>query len=114
LPASFGASRRALFRVVYPFADRPVIEVGRHVHDVVDVSERGLRYEVHDRHVPEIDALVYGLVKFKGSDEIGVTGSVIRTREGVVVLALEPPGIPFSTVLQEQRYLRSKGFRVLD
>ena len=114
MSAPSGAQRRALYRVVYPFADRPIIEIGRHVHDVVDISERGVQYEARDRAIPAMGSLVYGLVRFKGSDAVAVTGTVIRLSETLVVLALEPPGVPFSNILKEQRYLRSKGFRLLD
>jgi hypothetical protein len=84
------------------------------VHDVVDVSERGLRYEARDLDVPAIGTLVYGVVRFRGSGEIELTGTAIRTHGELVVLALEPPGVPFANILKEQRYLRSKGFRLLD
>ncbi len=65
LPAPSGASRRALYRVVYPMADHPVIEIGRHVHDVIDVCERGLRYEVLERGLPAVGTQLRGVVKFR-------------------------------------------------
>jgi hypothetical protein len=34
---------------------------------------------------------------------------MIRTRGGTVALALDAPGIPFSDILAEQRYLRVRG-----
>jgi len=107
-------SRRANYRVVYPLAERPIMEVGRAIHDVVDVSERGLRFEIRTTQQPKPGDLITGRIEFKGSATIEVTGEVIRARPGLVVLALEPPGIPYSNILLEQRRLRAKGFRLLD
>jgi hypothetical protein len=39
---------------------------------------------------------------------------VIRTRGDIVVLSLEEPGIPFSHIIAEQRYLRARGFTLRD
>jgi hypothetical protein len=107
-------SRRSNYRVVYPLAERPVIEVGRAIHDVVDVSERGLRFEIRTTQQPKPGDLITGRIQFQGSAAIEVTGEVIRARPGLVVLSLESPGIPYSNILLEQRRLRSKGFRLLD
>ena len=90
------------------------MEVGRAIHDVVDVSERGLRFHIRTAKQPRPGDIITGVIEFKGSAAAEVTGQVIRSRPGLVVLALEPPGIPYSNILLEQRRLRAKGFRLLD
>jgi len=102
-------SRREFYRVAYPLGQRPTIAFGRLVHEVVDCSEKGLRYAVKDRRVPAVGAVVEGVIQFRRGSEITVTGEVIRARGGLVVLALDP-ALPFGEVLAEQRYLRSKGY----
>jgi len=102
-------SRRALYRILYPLVERPTFQVGRYLHEILDCSEQGLRYEVQDRRVPAIGSEIGGFIQFRRGDEIHVTGEVIRTRDGIVVLALDPP-LPFAEILAEQRYLRSKGY----
>lgn len=108
LPTSL--SRRALYRVTYPLGDRPAFDMGRFVHEIVDCSEQGLRYDVRDLRLPEVGAQLGGVIKFRRGGQVEVTGEVIRADAGLVVLVLDAPGIRFSDILLEQRYLRGKGF----
>jgi len=105
-----GPSRRALYRIAYPLNERPTLVVGRFVYDVVDCSERGLCYSVKDRRLPALGTPLGGTVNFHGGLDVEVEGEVLRIRAGLVVLALEAPGIPFAAIMSEQRYLRGKGF----
>jgi hypothetical protein len=107
-------SRRALYRVIYPLIERPTFQVGRLRYEVIDCSERGLRYEVKDRRVPALGTPLGGLLLFRRGGSIDLTGEVIRTRVGTVALALDSPGIPFGDILAEQRYLRSRGYMLRD
>jgi hypothetical protein len=107
-------SRRALYRIVYPVDERPIFEIGSFVYEVIDCSERGVRYEIKDRRVPELGTPLGGTLLFRRGAEVEITGEVIRTREGTVVLILDAPGIPFSDILAEQRYLRSRGYSLRD
>jgi len=95
-------------------AERPSFEVGRMVYDVLDCSEEGLRYEARDRRVPKVGESVNGTIQFRHGGSLEVVGEVIRTRAGLVALALEKPGIPFGEILAEQRYLRGKGYTLRD
>jgi hypothetical protein len=107
-------SRRELYRIVYPLTERPVFEIGRFTYEVIDCSERGLRYEVKDRHVPALGTPVSGQLVFRRGESVEVAGEVIRTRAGSVALALHAPGITFADILAEQRFLRSRGFPLRD
>jgi hypothetical protein len=102
-------SRRALYRIVYPLAERPSLEMGRSLYDVVDCSERGLRYELNHGRIPAVGSHCAGMLHFRRGYSVRVEGDVLRAVRGVVVLALNPP-LPFAQVIAEQRYLRSKGF----
>lgn len=104
------ASRRAHFRIVYPLIERPAFEVGRFVYEVIDCSELGLRFEVKDRRIPAVGSQMEGTVVFRRGASIDITGQVLRAQGGMVVLILDAPGITFSGILGEQRYLRSKGY----
>ncbi len=106
-------SRRSHYRVIYPIEQRPTFNVGRFFHEVVDLSEKGLRYEVKDRRVPIVGSKVSGTLSFKRGSELAIVGEVIRARGGLVVIALEPP-IAFGEVLAEQQYLRGRGYTLLD
>jgi len=108
------SSRRTLYRIVYPLAERPAFEVGRFVYEVVDCSERGLRYEVKARRMPSLGTPLGGTLQFRRGKAVEITGEVIRTRAGVVVLSLDAPGVPFGEILAEQRYLRARGYTLRD
>ena len=106
-------SRRSHFRVVYPIEERPTFNVGRFFHEVVDLSEKGLRYEVRDRRVPTVGTKVSGTLAFKRGHELTINGEVLRARGGLVVIILEP-ALDFGEVLAEQQYLRGKGYTLVD
>jgi len=107
-------SRRALYRVLYPVFERPTLEVGRSLYDVIDCSERGLRFEAKDRRVPATGTVITGTLMLRRGHSIEVTGEVIRIRGSTVALSLEPPGITFGDILAEQRYLRARGYTLRD
>lgn len=106
-------SRRSLYRIIYPLLERPTLEVGRGLYEVVDCSESGLRYEVRGRRPPPVGTQLGGTLKFRRGDHVTVTGEVIRVTAGTVVLALDPP-ISFADILAEQRYLRGRGYTLRD
>ena len=107
-------SRRNHYRVTYPFAERPSLEIGRTSFEVVECSEQGLRYVLGERHSPTMGSQVAGRLVFRSGEVIDVAGDVVRLQDGSVALVLEAPGIPFALVIREQRYLRGKGYRVAD
>ena len=107
-------SRRAHYRVTYPFVERPALEIGRRTYEVVECSERGIRYAVPDRGVPPLGSELGGNIQFRRGKSIEVAGEVARTHSGVVVLILLLQPIPFSEILAEQQYLRSRGYTLLD
>src|SRR5262249_39098548 len=111
---SISSSRRALYRIVYPLHERPAFEIGRFVYEVIDCSELGIRYEVKERRMPALGTPLGGTIQFRRGGLCEVTGEVIRTRAGTVALVLDAPGIPFSDILAEQRYLRSRGYSLRD
>lgn len=107
-------SRRNHYRVMYPFAERPSLATGRTSFEVVECSERGLRYALGERRSPTMGSQIIGRLEFRSGEAIDVVGDVVRLQDGFVALALQAPGIPFAVVIHEQRYLRKKGYKVTD
>jgi len=107
-------SRRAHYRVTYPIAERPSFEIGRNTYEVLQCSERGVRYEVPDRRFPALGGELGGIIQFRRGARVEVAGEVTRAHRGEVVLFLRLQGIPFSEMLLEQQYLRSKGYTLVD
>jgi len=96
---------REHYRIMYPTAARPVFTVGGIEHEVVDVSEQGMKFRAVEGEVWEQGESVAGVVRFQKRDEAKVSGVVIRMvgREIAVRLGI---GIPLKTIIDEQRYLR--------
>jgi hypothetical protein len=107
-------SRRDHYRVMYPFAERPTLEIGRAAFEIIECSERGLRYDVGERRSPTLGTPVAGRIAFRSGEMLDVVGEVVRLQDGLVAVVLQPPGISFATVMHEQRYLRGKGYQVTD
>ena len=107
-------SRRNHYRVTYPFAERPLLAFGRTSFEVLECSESGLRYDPGERLSPSIGTPVAGRLLFRSGEVLDVIGEVVRLQDGLVALALQPPGIPFGIVIREQRYLRGKGYQVTE
>ena len=107
-------SRRNHYRVTYPFAERPALDLGWTSFEVLECSETGLRYEVGERRSPKIGSQIAGRLVFRSGETLDVVGDVVRLQDGFVALVLQPPGIPFAIVMHEQRYLRGKGYQVMD
>lgn len=103
-------SRRAVYRITYPLAERPAFVMGRREHAVVDCSERGLRFELSGAQAPALNSVIDGIVRFRRGEQVQVTGAVLRSDGCTAVIVLQGPGIAFSHIIAEQRYLLSRGF----
>ncbi len=88
--------------------ERPVIVLHDDEWPISDLSETGLRYEVATGDLPEVGEEIYGEVRFQRGDRTLVAGEVLRIEGRRIALRLEPPGVPFRILLEEQQYLRSK------
>ncbi|HXT18575.1 MAG TPA: PilZ domain-containing protein [Gemmatimonadaceae bacterium] len=103
-------SRREQYRIQYPQAERPTLEIGRLFYEVLDCSEGGLRYEVRlGRPLPVPGSQISATLAFRRGEELDIVGEVLRVGADFVVLHLEPP-LPYSEILAEQRYLRARGY----
>ena len=101
-------SARDHYRVTYPVRERPVLVLQDCEWPVCDLSETGIRYEVASGELPEIGDEIYGEVRFRRGDRGLIAGEVLRIDGRRVALRLEPPGISFRVLLDEQQFLRTK------
>lgn len=82
-----GHPDRALFRVEFPFGQRPLLQWEGTAYDVLDVSERGMRVSVEGRKPFVAGASVRLTVRFEDSKET-VAGTVLRGNEREAVFHL--------------------------
>src|SRR5262245_51464544 len=98
---------RQFYRLSFPLARRPEFRSGDLSMPVFECSERGFRYQPVGVDPPEIGDLVSGKLRMCHGAEVEVAGTVHRRQESTFVVVLPPPGVPFSVLMAEQRYLRS-------
>ncbi|HEU4628484.1 MAG TPA: PilZ domain-containing protein [Gemmatimonadaceae bacterium] len=106
-------NRRGYYRIHFPAEARPrlLLDSPGSVHpvgEVIECSERGLRFAVPTRWLLPVGTSVSGRVLFLRGAEAHVAGTVIRMQQDEVALMLGREGIPLSVILDEQRYLRSR------
>lgn len=95
---------REHYRVAYPTALRPKLLVQGHTFDVVDISERGIRFRLGGAEEPAPGFEVQGAVRFRRGETITVRGVVLRVVQGEVAAKLEE-GVPLRVIMEEQRFL---------
>jgi hypothetical protein len=94
--------KRNFYRVNYPPAARPAIIIGGKAYDVLNLSEKGLKYAHPGGDRPEPGKPLAGTVVFADQEKIHVDGSVLRIIGTEIVVTLER-GIPFARIIAEQR-----------
>jgi len=96
---------REYYRVAYPTSLRPRLEVLDHQFDVVDVSERGLRFRLGQAAAPDAGNEVQGTIRFRRGDTVPIRGVVVRVDENGEVAARLDDGVPLRVIMEEQRFL---------
>ncbi len=100
-------SEREHYRIQYPTGARPRIVIDGHAYEVIDISERGVRFRAGDDTTMDVGDEILGQVRFKRTDPVIVTGSVLRI-VGKEVAARLNRGVPLKTMIEEQRFLREQ------
>jgi PilZ domain len=98
------AHEREHYRIAYPTALRPKLLVHGITFDVVDISERGIRFLLGQAQRPEPGFELQGVVRFKRGDTATIRGTVLRVIDGEVASYLDE-GFPLRVIMEEQRYL---------
>lgn len=98
------AHEREHYRVAYPAALRPRLLVHGITFEVVDISERGIRFRLGLAQKPEPGFELQGVVRFKRGETITIRGTVLRVIEDEVSCRLDE-GFPLRVIMEEQRYL---------
>ena len=101
---------RAFYRVEYPIQERPDLTLEGHPDkpmSVFDVSEHGIRFAPRPDVELDVGDRVEGRLAFRGRATIDVAGEVVWAQNRSAALRLDRT-IPFGTILDEQRYLRSR------
>lgn len=98
-------NRRNYYRISYPESERPRFVFGTSISEVMQFSERGLRFRTAGLP-PAEGCEVVGRFTMCHGCEISVVGRVVWSDENTVALNLDRSPIPFLVVMREQIYLR--------
>jgi len=95
--------RRAYFRVVYPVSARPRLTIEMQIYEVLDISEKGVRFHIGNKIFP-FDEIIKAMVTFHDKENLVLEGKVIRKEEDEVALLLTE-AIPYRRIVKEQQFL---------
>lgn len=99
---SHGHNKREFYRVSYPANIRPKFVIGGVIAEVIDASERGVAFRIHNKPLPELNSVLAGTIRFYRRT-VDVSGVIMRVDEQRAVLLLDPPGIPMQVIVMEQQ-----------
>ena len=97
-----GIERRRYFRLTYPPDAGPTFKVRTHELEVLEVSEKGLRF-LNDKEV-KLAEWVRGTIRFHDGELLDLEGRTVRKQGDEIALNLVTP-IPFPRILKEQRFV---------
>ncbi|HEU5169708.1 MAG TPA: PilZ domain-containing protein [Gemmatimonadales bacterium] len=98
--------RRSHERFPYAAESRPLLMIGDHAYEILDLGERGLRARCGEPERWLLGSVVEGTVWFQRDSRLRVQGTVVRAGGGELVLRLGGDGIPARALLDEIRYAR--------
>lgn len=101
-------NRRDHYRVCYAEAERPTLFHGALRCPVLDCSESGVRFRPAPAWSCAAGDRIEGVIRFRRGMEVLVAGTVVRLTGTSAAIVLEPPGIPFRLIMDEQRWQRSR------
>ena len=95
--------KRGYYRIEYPASMRPTLKIRKHEFEVIDISEKGVRF-LFDKNI-KFGRWVNGDVSFYDGEAIGVEGKIVWKDEENIGMFLTIKSIPYSKILSEQRLL---------
>jgi PilZ domain len=109
------SNQRDFFRIDFPLSERPELVIDDRAYAVIDCSESGLRFAVpDDESAPETGSTIKGVVRFRRGDPVEVAGVIARVYGRSAAVRFLGTGLPFSSILREQQYLRRHYLRHLE
>jgi len=95
--------KRRYFRIEYPASIRPTLKIRKHEFEVVDISEKGVRFFA-DKKI-KFGRWVTGNITFCDGQTVGIEGRIAWKRGESIGMFLTVKSIPYPKILSEQRLL---------
>ena len=98
------AHNREHYRIAYPSSLRPRLYVLGHPFEVLDLSERGLRFRLGEAVPPQPGNELRGELRFHQGESLPVVGTIVRVADGNAGVSLDER-VPLRVIMAEQRRL---------
>jgi hypothetical protein len=95
--------KRGYFRIEYPASIRPTLKIRKHEFEIVDISEKGVRFSA-DKEI-KFGRWVTGNIAFYDGQTVGIEGRIAWKRGKSIGMFLTVKSIPYQKILSEQRLL---------
>jgi len=100
---------REHFRIQYPARVRPELLVGEGVHEVLDLSEGGIRLRPAGPLETDDEGRIVGTLRLRRGESVEVEGRMLR-RDGADLIVRVTRGITFRVIMEEQRWLLERSY----
>ncbi|MEW6671861.1 MAG: PilZ domain-containing protein [Thermodesulfobacteriota bacterium] len=98
-----GSEKREYPRVSYPVADKPRLKIGKKKYEVIDISQRGLRFLKNEKGM--LPQHVNGKLTLLCGESFSIEGSLIWEQDDDFALYLKNI-IPETLIQKEKSYVQ--------
>lgn len=101
------SQKRANYRIEYPRSLRPTLTIDHVAHEVINLSEKGIKFARTDHYQPQVKDPILGTLTFANRESLAIVGRVLRL-SGQFCVAVMRQGVPLPIILEQQRILLRK------
>lgn len=95
---------RDYFRIEFPTTYRPIIRLEDGQHEVMDVSECGVRFKINENNHFRVNEDLTAIIQFPDGEIYDCSGQVVRINEHAVSMSLSSY-LPLKKIRSEHLYL---------
>ena len=108
------SEKREYYRIKYRDDDRPTFVMGGAKYLVMDISEKGLRFDGGLKFKPGENDAISGKIMFKSGKSCAVEGKLLRydSSQRACIVKLDK-GVSLALIMEEQRIILKK-YHALD
>ncbi len=102
-------NKREHYRIRYPLACRPILKIGYAKYEVMDISEKGVKFNFSAYRMAPPGTQINAYITFHDGRSLKIEGELIRVNRNFATAILKlKESIPWKRILNEQRFLKEK------
>ena len=98
-------NRREHYRIIYPVSCRPKLVINNKQYEVIDISEKGVRFLHQGTCTLQPGSETRIKITFHNGVSLDIKCKVLRFNDTAAILSLLQD-IPFEIIIEEQRYIK--------